>query len=155
MVICAALGLLLLVAPGAFAADGGATVTREIIVNETVVTPDEPNPCFGGTDTLIRTFNGFLQLTTRPGGTTHMNGRLEATDVRFIPDDPARGIYTGRELVTGSFNTNSNTSATTFIVRVWLVGPDGASAHGHILERLTVSPGGTTVEFEKPVISCD
>ena len=127
---------------------------RDIFINEVTITTDEANLCTGGTGTLIRSFNGFLQQTARPDGTFHWNALITADDVRFIPDNPAEPTYTGREQVQVSSNTTANTLTTSFSVRVWLDGTDGSSMQGHILEHLSISADGKVVEFEKPVPIC-
>jgi phosphate-selective porin len=152
LAIVCVLGLLLGGASSAFAAGGGAATTREVIINETVITPGELNPCTGGTGTLIRTFNGFVQRTTRPDGSFHWNGRLTASDARFIPDNPAEPTFTGREQVHISTNTNAGAETLSFSVRVWLVGPDGSTPRGHFTDHLTINPDGKVVEFHKLVI---
>jgi hypothetical protein len=141
-----------MVAGSSASAAGGAEVTREIVVDDLEV-EHTTNNCSGVEGTFSRTFHGFIQTVTRPGGTTLFRGWLRADDATFVPDDPAEPTFTGRELIHVSMVGNGATATTTFSLHFRASAADGTTAAFEEVEHVTISAGGE-VEFEKPVVIC-
>ncbi len=147
---CAALAF---TASGAAAAGAGAVSFTQVFKNQ-VDTFKDVVPCTNAPATITTTSNGALhvtELTSGIGAGTFWFTITQTGSVTIVPDDPTLPTYTGRFTFWDGDNGNLQNATETFILEVRLVGSDGSLINGHLLEHMTLTATGATLEFEKAV----
>ena len=143
----------LVAAPTASAAGAGAVSQTQVFHNE-VETFTDVIPCTDEPATITTTFNGALHvtfLTSGKGAGTFWFTITQTGTVTIVPDDPTQPTYTGRFTLWAGENGNLRNGNSTFILEVRLFGSDGSVIKAHLLEHVTISATGATLEFFKAV----
>ena len=148
-----ACGALAFAASGASASGAGAVSFTQVFHNQ-VDTFHDVVPCTNAPATITTTSNGALHvtnLTSGVGAGTFWFTITQTGSVTIVPDDPTQPTYTGHFTFWEGDNGNLKNGTATFTFNVRLVGSDGSVINGHLLEHMTISATGATVEFFKAV----
>jgi opacity protein-like surface antigen len=123
-------------------------------------------PCLGeepAPATITTTENGVFHVTAAgiddqgtpdPNDDTfippyHVTGTFTGTFVA-VPDDSSLPTFTGHFTQWFGENANRKNFVTTFTFTVIGTGTDGSSLRFHETAHFSVTPGGATLEFDKP-----
>jgi hypothetical protein len=142
--------LVLLVAPGALAAQATTTTEHSTQLD---INPGVTNPCNGSTGTVTDNEQDVFHITELDGGTYRFTGH-STVQVTFEPDDPSQPSYTGHEAFMIAEVSTSRTFTTTAHEHVRIRGTDGSFITISELVHFSVSAGGVSVSFERPVLVC-
>lgn len=140
-------------APAASAAGAGAVSQTQVFHNQ-VDTFSDVVPCTDDPATITTTSNGAVHvtfLTSGIGAGTFWFTLTQTGAVTVVPDDPTLPTYSGHFTVWVGDNGNLRNGNSTFILEVRLIGSDGSVINAHLLEHVTVTATGVTLEFFKAV----
>ncbi len=146
-------GALLVAAPSASAAGAGAVSYTQVLHNE-VDTFQDVVPCTDVPATITTTSNGALHVTTLNSGVgagTFWFTITQTGTVTVVPDDPSLPTYTGHFAFWDGDNGNLQNATETMTLEVRLYGSDGSVINAHLLEHLTITATGATLDFSKAV----
>ena len=152
IIVCAALGMVLLTAASVSAAGAGAVSYTQTVKDVTLTIPEDSVPCVGGTATVTVTYSAVFHvtvLTAGPGaGTSWATSTLEG---RFtvVPDDPARPTYSGHFAEWFGDNDNLRNGTETYTINIVGTGSDGSRLDFHLVHHVTATATGVTLGFDK------
>ena len=150
LIACAVLGLLLLSAASALAAEGPVYTSTQTFQKEVEQPRLDSGACSDDPGYLSGTYTGVAHITGFADGTIQMVVVVTG-DVTYVPLDPAKPTVTGRETFRFTIVMQGGVANLTHTISAR--GTDGSIYRITIVGHYTVNPDGSlTTVFEK---GCD
>jgi hypothetical protein len=137
--------------PGAATAANPPTTTTQHFQFSSV--SGTPNPCTGANYIATYSADGVVHITTFADGSFRYI--LEETQtISFDPTEPGQPSYTGRAVATNQLNLTAGADEAIMTTTILLRGTDGSLIVDRVMRRLTITPTGFRITFDKQVLAC-